>query len=65
MLKISPELAISVAAQNDLVRADLPTRFASITIVSLLSLFFLPATVLGVVYLAYAVTEIVLSLIHI
>ena len=59
MLKISPELAISVAAQNDLVRADLPTRFASITIVSLLSLFFLPATVLGAVYLAYAVTEIV------
>ncbi|OIQ24409.1 MAG: hybrid sensor histidine kinase/response regulator [Alphaproteobacteria bacterium MedPE-SWcel] len=64
MLKISPELAISVAAQNDLVRADLPSRFASITVVSLLSLFFLPATVLGVVYFAYAVIEVVGLLVY-
>ncbi len=64
MLKISPELAVSVAAQNDLVRADLPSRFASITVVSLLSLFFLPPMVLGTVYLAYAVVELIGLLVY-
>jgi len=59
MSNLSPELTTSVAAQNLLVRADLPYRFASITLVAVLSLYYLPLQTLGIVYLAYALVEIV------
>ena len=59
MFKLSPDLKKSVAAQNKLVRADLPYRFASITLVSILSLYYLPMQTVGMVYCAYALVEIV------
>ncbi|WIY24400.1 ATP-binding protein [Parasedimentitalea psychrophila] len=58
MSNLSPDLTSSVAAQNVLVRADLPYRFASITLVAILSLYYLPLQTLGIVYLAYALIEI-------
>ncbi|NIZ62196.1 hybrid sensor histidine kinase/response regulator [Sedimentitalea sp. CY04] len=58
MSDLPPNLTNSVAAQNVLVRADLPYRFASITLVAILSLYYLPIQTLGIVYLAYALVEI-------
>ncbi|WP_411351929.1 ATP-binding protein [Leisingera aquaemixtae] len=59
MLTLSPDLESSVAAQNELVRADLPYRFASITLVSFLSLYYLPMQTVGIVYFAYVLVEAV------
>ncbi|MGR3762316.1 ATP-binding protein (plasmid) [Roseobacteraceae bacterium NS-SX3] len=64
MLTLSPSLASSVAAQNELVRSDLPYRFASITLVSALSLYYLPVQAVGIVYLAYALVETVGLLVY-
>lgn len=58
MSNLSPDLTNSVAAQNLLVRADLPYRFASITLVAILSLYYLPLQTLGIVYLAYVLVEV-------
>ena len=58
MSKLPLNLTNSVAAQNVLVRADLPYRFASITLVAILSLYYLPLQTLGIVYLAYALVEV-------
>lgn len=59
MLTLSADLESSVAAQNELARADLPSRFASITLVSLLSLYYLPVPAIGLVYFAYVLVEAV------
>lgn len=64
MLTLSVNLESSVAAQNELVRADLPSRFASITLVSLLSLHYLPAQTVAVVYLVYVLVEAVGICVH-
>lgn len=56
---LSQDLTNSVAAQNKLVRQDLPSRAASITLVSLLSLHYLPLTTVATVYFAYAMVEAV------
>ncbi|MBY6136953.1 response regulator [Nocardioides marinus] len=57
MLTLRSNLESSVAAQNELVRADLPSRFASISLVSVLSLHYLPVQMVGMVYLAYVLVE--------
>lgn len=59
MFKISPDLTNSVTAQNELVRADLPYRFASITLVTILSLYYLTFQTVVIVYLSYALVEVV------
>lgn len=59
MFDITPDLRNAVAAQNALVRTDLPYRFASITLVTVLSLYYLPMTTIGIVYLAYCLVEVV------
>lgn len=56
---LSQELTNSVAAQNELVRQDLPSRVASITLVSILSLYYLPLVTVATVYFAYALVEAV------
>ncbi|WP_122073504.1 ATP-binding protein [Pseudophaeobacter sp. EL27] len=59
MLKLSPDLQASVSAQNQLVRNDLPSRFASITVVALLSLYYLPFQTVSFIYLGIALIELV------
>lgn len=59
MFNLSSDLKNSVAAQNKLVRADLPSRVASITLVSILSLYYLPVQTVGAVYFALALIEVV------
>ncbi|MFS4582436.1 ATP-binding protein [Phaeobacter sp. C3_T13_0] len=59
LFSLSPDLKNSVATQNELVRADLPSRFASITLVSLLSLYFLPLQTVVIVYAAYVLIEVI------
>ncbi|AUQ53455.1 ATP-binding protein [Phaeobacter inhibens] len=59
LFSLSPDLVNSVASQNKLVRSDLPSRFASITLVSLLSLYFLSLQTIAVVYAAYVLVELV------
>jgi signal transduction histidine kinase/CheY-like chemotaxis protein len=56
---LSQDLTNSVAAQNELVRQDLPSRVASITLVSILSLYYLPLALVATVYFAYALVEAV------
>ncbi|AZV80490.1 response regulator [Parasedimentitalea marina] len=55
---LSPDLKTSVAAQNKLVRADLPSRVTSITLVAFLSLYYLPMQTVGIVYFALALIEL-------
>ena len=64
MLTLSPDLKNSVATQNDLVRADLPSRFASITLMSILSLYFLPMRTVALIYFIYALVEIIGVLVY-
>ena len=59
MFALPPDVKSAIATQNDLVRADLPSRFASITLVSLLSLFFVPIPVVATIYLVYGLIEII------
>jgi len=59
MFNLSPDLKTSVAAQNKLVRADLPSRVTSITLVAIVSLYYLPMQTVGIVYLALAIIEVV------
>lgn len=59
MLTLSPDLRRSVSTQNDLVRADLPSRFASITLMSIMSLYFLPIRTVAAIYCIYAFVEII------
>ncbi|MDE4191290.1 ATP-binding protein [Phaeobacter gallaeciensis] len=59
MFALPPDVKNAIATQNDLVRADLPSRFASITLVSLLSLFFVPIPVVATIYLVYGLIEII------
>lgn len=59
MFDISPDLRNAVAAQNILVRSDLASRFASITLVTILSLYYLPFRTICPVYLAYCLVEVV------
>ena len=59
MLILSPDLKASVSAQNRLVREDLPSRFASITVVALLSLYYLPLQIICLLYLGIAFIELV------
>ncbi|OIQ35798.1 MAG: hybrid sensor histidine kinase/response regulator [Roseobacter sp. MedPE-SWchi] len=59
MLTLSPNLKASVSAQNQLVRKDLPSRFASITVIALLSLYYLPFKTVCFIYLSLAVIELV------
>lgn len=64
MLSLSAPLESSVDAQNELVRADLPSRFASITLVCLLSIYYLPLQTIGMVYFAYVLIEAVGLYVH-
>lgn len=64
MLKLSPDRRKAVAAQNELVRADLPYRFAAITLVTILSLYYLPFQTTVTVYLSYALVEAVGILVY-
>jgi len=59
MLKLSPDLKASVCAQNQLVREDMPSRFASITVISLLSLYYLPFQTVCFFYVAIALIELI------
>ncbi|UTS79775.1 ATP-binding protein [Phaeobacter piscinae] len=59
LFSLSTDHANSIASQNQLVRSDLPSRFASITLVSLLSLYFLSLQTVAVVYTAYVLVELV------
>ncbi|MFV1605994.1 ATP-binding protein [Phaeobacter sp. JH20_12] len=59
LFSLSPDLVNSVSSQNQLVRSDLPSRFASISLVSLLSLYFLSFQAVAVVYGAYVLVEVV------
>ncbi|MEP2718918.1 ATP-binding protein [Pseudophaeobacter sp.] len=59
MFNLSADLKSSVAAQSKLVRADLPSRFASLTLVSLLSLYYLPAATVALAYFCLCVVELV------
>lgn len=59
MFQISPDLSSSVTAQNTLVRTDLPYRFLSISLVTLLSLYYLPFQTVLMVYLLYSLVELV------
>ena len=59
MLTLSPELKASVSAQNQLVREDLPSRFASITVIAFLSLYYLPFQQVCFIYLCLAIIELV------
>ncbi|WP_293574186.1 ATP-binding protein [Phaeobacter sp.] len=59
MMTISSSLRRVVAAQNELVKEDLPSRFASISIVSLVSLYYLTLGQIAVVYGVYILVELV------
>ncbi|MFT6458631.1 ATP-binding protein [Pseudophaeobacter arcticus] len=59
MLNLSPDLKAAVAAQNQLVREDMPSRFASITVVSFLSLYYLPFQTVCLIYLCIAIIELI------
>ncbi|OIQ45695.1 MAG: hybrid sensor histidine kinase/response regulator [Roseobacter sp. MedPE-SW] len=59
MLILSPDLKASVSAQNRLVREDLPSRFASITVVAFLSLYYLPLQTVALLYFGIAFIELV------
>lgn len=59
MFDLPADLKASVAAQNRLVRGDLPSRFASITLVSVLSLYYLPFVTVCAIYACLCVIEVI------
>ncbi|MEL0438035.1 ATP-binding protein [Phycobacter sp. K97] len=61
---LGSDLEQVIGAQSKMVRADLPSRWASITLVSLLCFYYLPVHFLLAVYLCYVIVEIVGLLVY-